>query len=297
MLAQMADTESFKWRISSRSKMKKLIATDLDGTLLYPFSPFRFVPKRNVKFLREYIDQGGRVALVSARGEFFVNRVIKQIGRPIDSLVNNSAAIIHNGEYLRKDTISNELANRIVKYFYENHMLRGRTMYLTTDKYGLIINTSKTGLMTWVGTLIWALKFGWNAEKIKSSKKMYEKTLESGIINKIVIYNGTKKSKRLKGEAICQDIIDKFPEITASWSNYITEITPVGCNKAEGLKFYARKLGILPEDMIVIGDSGNDLPMFEAFPNSFCMSHAVSSVKASAKHEIKQVCDLANFKD
>jgi hydroxymethylpyrimidine pyrophosphatase-like HAD family hydrolase len=45
-------------------------------------------------------------------------------------------------------------------------------------------------------------------------------------------------------------------------------------------------------DVIVIGDSGNDVPMFTMFPNSYCMSHAHPSIKKHARHVIKRVYHL-----
>ena len=38
--------------------MNKVLATDLDGTLFYPKGRKRCIPKKNVKFLQDFIDDG-----------------------------------------------------------------------------------------------------------------------------------------------------------------------------------------------------------------------------------------------
>ena len=52
-------------------------------------------------------------------------------------------------------------------------------------------------------------------------------------------------------------------------------------------------LGISKDNILVVGDSGNDVSMFDCFnANSYCMSHAPDSVKAHAAHVIDKVADL-----
>jgi hypothetical protein len=47
------------------------------------------------------------------------------------------------------------------------------------------------------------------------------------------------------------------------------------------------------DNVYVIGDSGNDVPMFEAFyENSFCMGHAPQSIREKAKHVVENYTDL-----
>ena len=58
----------------------------------------------------------------------------------------------------------------------------------------------------------------------------------------------------------------------------------------------AVQLGIPKENVSVIGDSGNDAPMFEAFyENSYCMAHSHRLVKQKAKHVVSSVADLEAY--
>ena len=47
--------------------MGKIIATDLDGTLFYPKDKNEMIYKPNLFFLQSFIDDGGKVILISGR--------------------------------------------------------------------------------------------------------------------------------------------------------------------------------------------------------------------------------------
>ena len=66
----------------------------------------------------------------------------------------------------------------------------------------------------------------------------------------------------------------------------------------EGLKKVLNYYKKEPNELYVIGDSGNDIPMFDAFyHNSFCMNHAVEHVRCHAKHTVKRVYALEEYLD
>ena len=46
---------------------------------------------------------------------------------------------------------------------------------------------------------------------------------------------------------------------------------------------------------MVVGDSGNDVPLFINFPNSFVMKQAPEEVKEKAKYVVESVADLEAY--
>ena len=80
-----------------------------------------------------------------------------------------------------------------------------------------------------------------------------------------------------------------------AWSESAVEIVAKGVDKAKGLNFILSKYGIKNDEVLVAGDSGNDLPLFENFEHSFVMSHAPEEVKSKAKHVIETVADLKEY--
>ena len=45
-----------------------------------------------------------------------------------------------------------------------------------------------------------------------------------------------------------------------------------------------QKMGIRPEEVMVIGDGANDLSMFELFENSVAVANAIDEIKGKAKY-------------
>ncbi|GAA2518317.1 HAD family hydrolase [Pilimelia columellifera] len=62
--------------------------------------------------------------------------------------------------------------------------------------------------------------------------------------------------------AVAQRVAAGRADVTQSGLGFI-EITPAGVNKATGLAVVAASLGIDPSEVLVFGDMPNDLPMFE----------------------------------
>ena len=116
--------------------MKKVIATDLDGTLFYPRAKVNMIPKKNIVFLREYIEQGGRVVLVSGRSHHYAQKVSAKIGYPVDVLGANSAYIAINGEVKEEHFLPEgmlEIYQKISKKF----LIKGQL--LMSKDYPLVI--------------------------------------------------------------------------------------------------------------------------------------------------------------
>ena len=57
-----------------------------------------------------------------------------------------------------------------------------------------------------------------------------------------------------------------------------------GCSKADGMNILLRHLGLGKEDALAIGDSTNDLPMFEAAGHTVCMGSGMAELKEKADY-------------
>jgi len=57
-----------------------------------------------------------------------------------------------------------------------------------------------------------------------------------------------------------------------------------GCSKAEGMHILLRHLGVSRQDTLAIGDSTNDLPMFEAAGHTVCMGSGMPEAMAQAEY-------------
>ena len=80
--------------------MAKLLAIDLDGTLFYPKRIRHCICKKNIIFLRKWIDAGNRLVLVTSRSTQFTAKLKDEIKRPVDFLNCCSSQIIANDELI-----------------------------------------------------------------------------------------------------------------------------------------------------------------------------------------------------
>ena len=101
--------------------MSKLLAVDLDGTLFYPKKLTRCISKKNVKFLREWIDAGNRVVLISSRSFEFVENLKKEIKRDVDFLSSTSAQIYADGKLIRDERMPGKDLHEVLNHIEKNY--------------------------------------------------------------------------------------------------------------------------------------------------------------------------------
>lgn len=80
-----------------------------------------------------------------------------------------------------------------------------------------------------------------------------------------------------------QEILDDagIPAILTD-SMYAFHINSAGIDKGRGLREAAKILSVSTDDIVAIGDSATDIPMFEAAGTSVALANAAGPVKASA---------------
>lgn len=279
------------------NSMSKVIATDLDGTLFYPKRRIRMITKKSLAFLRRHIDNGGRVVIVSGRNSTYLKKVRDKIDRPVDMIGCNSAFIVANDEFIKNVTFEAESITRILKEIDETYHPRG---YLVMSEDGHFISQRKFDTLFYkVGYALWNAFEGTYKEPFRVDTKLFNEILESGKARKIMVFFGIGKKNVASSKEANKGIREKYSnELEASWSNEFIELSPFGCSKSEGLKYYLDYLKIKHSDIYVVGDSGNDISMFNSFPeHSFCMDHASLSVSKYAKHTLKRFADLEKYID
>ena len=120
--------------------MSKLLAVDLDGTLFYPRKLTRRIPKKNVAFLRKWIDQGNKVVLVSSRSYEFTSQLKEEIQRPVDFINFIGGQVRINDELVKDVWIEREPLKKVLKEVAENYDILSY-MIATNDR--LIMSNTK----------------------------------------------------------------------------------------------------------------------------------------------------------
>lgn len=275
--------------------MGKLIATDLDGTLFYPKKRIYMIKRKSLRFLRNHIDNGGKLVLVSGRNSEYLQKVVRRINRPVDVIGCNASFIISDGKLIRNVGFNIDKTKDVLKKIEEEFQTKG--MFIMSEDNRFVIREKFHSLIYRMVYQIWNFFQGVYKEPSTVSKEQYNEIINSGKAKKIMVFFGVGRKNVLRSKEANKIIREKYGDVVeGSWSNEFIELSPAGCSKSEGLKYYLEYHKINHSDVYVVGDSGNDISMFEEFhENSFCMSHASLSVSKYAKHVIKHFSDLEKF--
>ena len=272
--------------------MCKLLACDLDGTLFYPRRLRRCISKRNVRFLRRWIDAGNKVVLITSRSSEFTERLKKEIQRSFDVMACTSAQIFHDDELIKERWMPNDELEKIFWEIDKRYKPKG---YLLTGKDHpcVVYNPKRANLFFQIiYRLYYFFQFKYR-EPSETSNEIFLDLMKNGKCFKLMTFFGFGKKKGVLSKEINKELRENYPQIESSWSLIVNELTPKGCNKGDGIEEYCRMLNIDKKDVYVIGDSGNDIAMFQKFyDHSYCMAHAYPSVKKYAKHAVTRVYKL-----
>lgn len=277
--------------------MPKILATDIDGTLFYPRALFTILDKKTISFLRRFIDEGNHFCLVSGRNIGIAERISKILDRNVDMIGCNGALIKANGELIKKASFDNKKLLELVDHIYNTYNKGIGGYLLMSDKYNLIFDTHRSKKFTRAFYWTYHLVKGRRADKAILNGDLFQQELETGKVHKIMMFLGIRQKKINLAKEINKELREKYNgEFECSWSDQVIEISPKDSHKASALLEYLNYLKLPKENLYVVGDSGNDISMFNEFnENSFCMEHSHKSVKKYAKHTVNRVSDMEQY--
>lgn len=276
--------------------MIKLIATDLDGTLFYPKRRIKGVCKSNVKFLSKFASNGGEIFLASGRSTFVIDKLEKIFNSKVTFLGCNGAYIIKDKKLINPHKIDND---KVINLFSmaRKHVKAINWLLFSDDK--IMYTYPNELLLTYKPILRFVNSLrGFYAEPMSIDKESFFSFLSKGNIYKVMIMMGfSKKVSNLTYQTSLY-FRNKFSkDFEIAWSDNVIELTSPNVDKGRSLKKYCLDNNILDDEVITIGDSGNDLSMFKYFKHSFIMSNAHQSLLNKANHIVSRVSDLEKYVD
>jgi len=238
----------------------RLIATDLDGTLLRSDLS---VSERTQRALRAARDAGIRIVLVSARGPIGVGRVADLIGGDGLAICSNGALILDLGsrKVIRHRLLAADVAAQIVRG------LRAR-----------LPNVSFATETEAVFSLEPAFKGAWmDWEPPEDARYADALELVTAPVTKLIARDAAGSTDDLA--AVARDVVGDTAAVAIS-GKWVVEISAAGVNKAAALKELAADYGIEASDVVAFGDYPNDLPMLEWAGRSIATANAHPDVLA-----------------
>ena len=249
--------------------MIKLVASDLDGTLL--FKGAQSLPEEIFPLIRQLKKMG--ILFVAASGRQYAN--MKKMFRPVVEdmafISENGGLVVYNEKVLYQDSFEQELVREIAESIYDKE--GSEFTCSTKDFYYIRPKTEhfRDLMINVVGNV---------CKEINSFEEIKEPCMKLAVYEQGGLQEDTIYYWR---EHFC----DKCTVVTSgtAWVDFI----PFDTNKAKGVEKYQEILGIRPEECIVFGDEYNDIAMLKSVPYSFAMAHAKDGVKQAAAYETERV--------
>lgn len=258
----------------------KLFISDLDGTL-YPkkecTDPMQL--QKNIAAVRKWVEAGNKFAVATARGLHHVPALTETLGFNVNFIGGNGACVMLESQ----QTIIKQFPCRIFidlcRFVKENGInasvavgLNDHWLWSSTDCYPKG-NESYASI--------------WDSVEIAN---LDEIDPEQGI-ERVQIFTPAENRDKLKAM-----ILERNYEVTITTSDIdLIDIGPLNCSKGISITEMCERHGIDPEEIIVIGDSENDIPMFEMTKHSYCIDLADSNVLRSAEKIVSSVEEAINL--
>lgn len=266
--------------------MIKLIASDMDGTLL---NDNHEIDKETAEAIKK-AEESGIIFVISTGREYEnVKYILDKRDIRCQCILSNGAEYRdENGNILDVININENSAKEIIQIFKDNNI----SARMFTDKGIFTTSTREKALEE---LTFRTLTFDKNltkeeAKKIAEKENFFtclkyvedvEKFFEDGIeIRKFVAFHeDIELLNKLKRQ------IGKIGGLAISSSfNDNIEITDINAQKGIILEKVITKMGIDKKDVVILGDSFNDYSMFEIFEESVAMKNAIPEVKKIAKY-------------
>lgn len=238
--------------------MIKLIASDMDGTLLNNLKKYHPEFK---KVIKELSSKGIRFACISGRNYERLSQIFKDINEDLIYISDNGNYAEYKGEVLIKNHLSKDIIKELskelrkIKHCRVSYSTR-HSMY-TEDK--LVFKISK--LINFKNYLI---------EDINHIKE--------DIIKCSIVCVPSKQ------DYLYNKIKEKFPNLyIAKSGKHTIDINSSSFNKGVALGIIQNKLGIKYEETMVFGDYLNDYEMMDKAYYSYAMKNAHPKLKEKAR--------------
>ncbi len=242
--------------------MIKLIASDMDGTLL---SSDKKINEEFYEVLKELKKRNILFVAVSGRELFSLKKVFKGVENDIVFAANNGNLIEYNREILFENYIPKEKVHKVAPIIRKHS--KHNTMYCSKDRL-----YSESILPKFV-----ARKWGLKIKFVRDITKIEDDLLKITTFgNQKIIDNGLEKVNALKDELM----------ITPS-GQFCFDICTLGGTKKNAIEILQKKFNIKYEETMVFGDHMNDLEMMESAYYSYAMENAKEELKKSARFVAK----------
>ena len=250
----------------------RLIACDIDGTL----SMDNTLSLRSVHTLQKLQQQGVSIVLCSGRSYPDVLSLRNQHLLALDMLLLNGAMQVNaKGQILHATAIKKQSAKMILQMLQKEPIAIG--CYDETHIYSLEDDDRPSFQKHYLQS------FTDTTPVMSCFKTITETDLPKTILKIELLQKDEEKRQRLQTQL---STLQEVKVTTSGWDNL--EITSPLVSKGTALQTYIAQHGFTKEEVLVFGDSENDLSMFSCFSNSVAVANACTQIKNAARYHCKE---------
>ena len=250
--------------------MKKLLASDVDGTLYVN----KDINEKSIEYIKKFREKGNIFLLCTGRNLGGVKHIFDEYDIEVDGCVLCNGSIVldkdfnslHN-EYIDDDTIKSLFEEAKDNSLYNFYFADGESLYIVDgyNTHPVISSADASNKM--------------NIVKIKE-EDFYKNKYFANIVGIDIKDECINKAEKKK-----IDIKNKFSDKVSVYRNLsFIDIVPKNTSKGSGISKVLDLYGVKEENVFVIGDSWNDLSMFEKYNNSYTFSYSEENLKSYAKN-------------
>ncbi|MCT6892545.1 MAG: Cof-type HAD-IIB family hydrolase [Bombilactobacillus mellifer] len=269
--------------------MIKLIASDMDGTLL---NNDLVVPEENINAIKEAQKAGIEFMIATGRGINEALPLLEKYHLHPAYITLNGAQVFDENEKVQVELplnlgISHQIISTLRKYKLYFEMVTNQGIF----------SNSKVQRINNIANLItnlnpdtpFKLAIALSSARLELMKIQYVKDYDELLarpaisIFKIIAFDSNHPNNLI---SVKEDLLNEFNSqiIITSSSKVNIEINDIHAQKGIALKKYADKKGISSNEIMTLGDNINDTTMIQYAKYSVAMENAVDSIKKIANY-------------
>ena len=245
--------------------MIRLIATDIDGTLVKESTPSIY--PEILSAIREWTDRGGYFCVASGRQYYSIQHMFHEVSDRIIYLAENGAHVRYKEQ--------NILVKKMRRDYVEELMMQLRQYY---DECDVVVSST-------------------NGSLIESCNEEFIRLIAEGYHNKYRVVEDVLAVPEemikiaIRHEGTIRDLGEKV--LIPQWKNKFkacmageewVDFMDASVDKGNALRVIQEYLGVTPKETMAFGDNDNDIGLLAAAGESYAVENARDSVKAQAKH-------------
>lgn len=259
-------------RVTISKHSIRLLATDIDGTLLNP--QFQ-ISERDLDALRRAHSSGIEIVLVTGRRHSFALPIAKQLGFDL-WLISSNGAVTRSlsGETFHRDLMPAHTCRQLCEAMLE---FRGNTV-LTFDKEvkGAIVlerlEEIGASIRRWIEKNMQFIEYVVPIERSLVEDPV--QTMFCGTMARMNLALQALERAGLKGKVTI--LRTEYPLRDLS----MIDVLNAGCSKGHALERWARHRGYSRDEVMAVGDNHNDVEMLEFAGHPVIMGNACEELRA-----------------